>query len=81
MMPRSAGISRYLSTATKLTIVEVNDKTGIATLTLNRPPINALNLEFLRDLHQSVQEIEKNKSRGLILTSVRLDLSWYYSLS
>ncbi|KAL7741641.1 hypothetical protein ACLKA6_019408 [Drosophila palustris] len=69
LTPRTAEIGRYLSTATKLTIVEVNDKTGIATLTLNRPPINALNLEFLRDVQQSIQEIEHNKSRGLMLTS------------
>lgn len=55
----------------KLTTVEVNDKTGIATLTMNRPPVNGLNLELLRDIHDSIDEIESNKCRGLILTSVR----------
>uniref|UniRef100_A0A1A9ZVU0 Enoyl-CoA delta isomerase 1, mitochondrial n=1 Tax=Glossina pallidipes TaxID=7398 RepID=A0A1A9ZVU0_GLOPL len=61
---------RPLSAASdKLTNVEVNDKTGFAKLTMNRPPVNGLNLDLLRDLHQSIQDIEKNKCRGLILTS------------
>ncbi|XP_034668973.1 enoyl-CoA delta isomerase 1, mitochondrial-like [Drosophila subobscura] len=63
------GPSRLMSTATKLTTVEVNDKTGIATLTMCRPPVNGLNLELLKDLSTSIGEIESNKSRGLILTS------------
>ncbi|XP_016964408.1 enoyl-CoA delta isomerase 1, mitochondrial [Drosophila biarmipes] len=61
--------NRLMSTATKLTTVEVNDKTGIAILTMNRPPVNGLNLELLQDLKSSIDEIEDNKSRGLILTS------------
>ncbi|XP_060653251.1 enoyl-CoA delta isomerase 1, mitochondrial-like [Drosophila nasuta] len=72
LLPRALSISsssRQMSTATKLTIVEVNDKTGIATLSLNRPPINGLNLQLLQDLQQSIKEIESNKSTGLILTS------------
>ncbi|KAH8412000.1 hypothetical protein KR222_006173 [Zaprionus bogoriensis] len=69
LVPRATGVARHMSSATKLTTVEVNDKTGIATLTMNRPPVNGLNLELLRDLHQSIEEIEGNKSRGLILTS------------
>lgn len=71
LLRRTVVISRQLSSASKLTTVEVNDKTGIATLTMNRPPINALNVELLQDLHKSIQDIESNKSRGLILTSVR----------
>ncbi|XP_017152081.1 enoyl-CoA delta isomerase 1, mitochondrial [Drosophila miranda] len=64
-----SGPSRLMSTATKLTTVEVNDKTGIATLTMCRAPVNGLNLELLKDLKTSIDEIESNKSRGLILTS------------
>lgn len=71
LVPRAAGAYRTMSTTTKLTTVEVNDKTGIAILTMNRPPVNGLNLDLLRDLRQSIAEIEGNKSRGLILTSVR----------
>ncbi|XP_060653264.1 enoyl-CoA delta isomerase 1, mitochondrial-like [Drosophila nasuta] len=70
LVPRAvATTSRQMSTATKLTTVQVDDKTGIATLTMNRPPVNGLNLELLRDIHQSIEEIEGNKSRGIILTS------------
>lgn len=70
LVPRATGVARHTSTATKLTTVEVNDKSGIATLTMNRPPVNGLNLELLTSINQSIQEIEGNKSRGLILTSV-----------
>ncbi|EDW03561.1 enoyl-CoA delta isomerase 1, mitochondrial [Drosophila grimshawi] len=52
-----------------LTMVEVDDKTGIATLTLNKPPVNSCNLELLLDLNESIKQIERNGSRGLILTS------------
>ncbi|EDW03560.1 enoyl-CoA delta isomerase 1, mitochondrial [Drosophila grimshawi] len=69
LVPRATVACRHMSSATKLTTVEVNDKTGIATLTMNRPPVNGLNLELLRDLQQSIEEIEGNKSCGLILTS------------
>ncbi|XP_017060924.1 enoyl-CoA delta isomerase 1, mitochondrial [Drosophila ficusphila] len=68
LVARSAS-SRLMSTGTKLTTVEVNDKSGIAILTMNRPPVNGLNLELLQDLKSSIDEIEDNKSRGLILTS------------
>ncbi|XP_052851792.1 LOW QUALITY PROTEIN: enoyl-CoA delta isomerase 1, mitochondrial [Drosophila gunungcola] len=63
------GSKRWMSTATKLTTVEVNDKTGIATITMNRPPVNSLNVQLLVDLQSSIREVENNKSRGLILTS------------
>ncbi|XP_030556766.1 enoyl-CoA delta isomerase 1, mitochondrial [Drosophila novamexicana] len=69
LVPRTTGVCRHMSTATKLTTVAVDDKTGIATLTMNRPPVNGLNLDLLRDLNQSIGEVEGNKSRGLILTS------------
>lgn len=66
-------LSRFLSSKTSsLTLVEVDDKTGIATVTMNRPPVNSFNLELLKDLHESIKQVECNKSRGLILTSVSL---------
>lgn len=58
-----------MSSSGQLTTVEVNDKTGIATLTLNRPPVNSLNLDLLTSLKNSICDIEKNRSKGLILTS------------
>ncbi|XP_017060867.1 enoyl-CoA delta isomerase 1, mitochondrial [Drosophila ficusphila] len=63
------GSKKLMSTATKLATVEVNDKTGIATVTLNRPPVNSQNVQLLLDLQSCVSEVENNKSRGLILTS------------
>lgn len=68
------------SSGGKLTTVEVNDKTGVAILTMNRPPVNGLNYELLRDINDSIDEIESNKSRGLILTSVRwfVKVVYYY---
>lgn len=62
---------RSFSSQPKLVNVEVNDKTGIATVTLNRPPVNSLNLELLTDLSKTLDEILDNRSKGMILTSVR----------
>lgn len=62
--------SRRMSTpGGSLSTLEVDDKTGIATLTLNRPPVNGLNLELLTELRDALDQLENNKSRGLILTS------------
>lgn len=56
--------------AGSLVQLAVDDKTGIATLTMNRPPVNSLNLELLTDISQALDQVEANRSRGLILTSV-----------
>lgn len=62
--------SRSCSNASdKLVVTEVNDKTGYATVTLNRPPVNSLNLELLTELSHSLDDLLNNKSRGMILTS------------
>uniref|UniRef100_A0A8W7NYV5 Uncharacterized protein n=1 Tax=Anopheles coluzzii TaxID=1518534 RepID=A0A8W7NYV5_ANOCL len=53
----------------KLVITEVDDKTGYATVTLNRPPVNSLSLELLRAISQTLDDLQNNKSRGMILTS------------
>ncbi|EDW77996.1 uncharacterized protein Dwil_GK24255 [Drosophila willistoni] len=62
---------RCMSSASKtpLTLLEVDDKSGIATLSLNRPPVNSLNIDLMNSIIESITEIEGNKSRGLILTS------------
>ena len=72
---KSRPFDRCMSSSTggKLTTVAVNDKSGVATLTMNRPPVNGLNYELLRDIKESIEEIESNKCRGLILTSVSWD--------
>lgn len=60
---------RSYSTGSKLVSLNVDDKTGYTTLEMQRPPVNSLNLELLTDLSQALDECEKNKSRGVILTS------------
>lgn len=58
------------STINNLITLSVNDKNGIATLTLNRPPVNSLNYELLQDISVALDDVAKNRSKGLILTSV-----------
>lgn len=65
-------ILRSLSSSTNNTQIEVDNKTGFATLSMNRPPVNLLNLELINSLTRSMKEMEQNKCRGKILTSVSL---------
>jgi hypothetical protein len=67
----SSSFRNYSSTGPVINL-QVNDKTGVATVTLNRPPVNSLNLELLTELSNTLTELEKNKCRGLMLTSVFL---------
>lgn len=43
---------------------------GIATVTMNKPPVNSLNLEFLDEINTQLNKLQKDKIRGMILTSV-----------
>lgn len=54
----------------RLVLIDVNDKTGYALVTLNSPPVNSLNLELLTAFSNALDEVKNNKSRGMILTSV-----------
>lgn len=54
--------------------LSVDDKTGIATLELNRPPVNSLNMPLLKDISSALTDVSKNRSKGLILTSVRISV-------
>ncbi|VEN63468.1 unnamed protein product, partial [Callosobruchus maculatus] len=60
---------KQFSSEAKLVSLTTDDKTGVAVLSLQRPPVNSLNLELLRDIHTALTEAEKNKSRGVIVTS------------
>lgn len=63
--------SRQNSTnSNKLVLLNVNDKTGIATVTLNSKPVNSLNLELLSSFSKTLDELKANNTRGMILTSV-----------
>lgn len=44
---------------------------GISIVSMQRLPVNGLNLELLQALGKTFDDLEKNKSRGMILTSVR----------
>ncbi|XP_008190991.2 enoyl-CoA delta isomerase 1, mitochondrial [Tribolium castaneum] len=60
---------RSYSSSGPLVNVAVNEKTGVATATLNRPPVNSMNLELLTEISNTLTQLEQNKCRGLILTS------------
>lgn len=62
-------IKRY-SSDKKLVNVSVNEKSGVAVVTMQRLPVNGLNLELITDLSSTIDELESNKCRGMILTSV-----------
>lgn len=53
----------------KLINLSVNDKSGVAVLEFNRPPVNSLNTPLLKDISEALDEVGKNRSKGLILTS------------
>lgn len=61
---------RLLSSLPKQVNVEINENTGVALVTLNRLPVNSLNLELVTELSNVFDEILKNKSKGMIITSV-----------
>lgn len=63
---------RGFASSNGLVNLTVNDKTGIATLELNRPPINSLNTELLQDISAALDDLTKNRSKGMILTSVSI---------
>lgn len=64
------------SSAPRLGLVNlsVDDKTGIATLEMNRPPVNSLNTPLLQDISSALTDVGKNKSKGLILTTVCINI-------
>lgn len=60
------------STAKKdLVLIDVNDKNGFATVTLNSPPVNSLNLELLKAIHNSLDILNRDNPKGMILTTVK----------
>ena len=45
---------------------------GIATLTMDKKPVNSLNLDFLTQLAIAVEKLENDRScKGVVLTSVK----------
>ena len=73
----SSSLTRHQSTKSKdLVLVDVNDKTGIATVTMNRMPVNSLSVELLSSINNTLDLLKKDNSKGMILTSV----SNYFSI-
>ncbi|KAJ6643143.1 Enoyl-CoA delta isomerase 1, mitochondrial [Pseudolycoriella hygida] len=61
---------RYFSSPTNpLVNVDVNDKSGIAVVTMNRKPVNGLSLELFEAMSKALDDLENNRIRGAILTS------------
>lgn len=76
LLPSAA---RCQSTSSKdLVLVDVNDKTGIATMTMNSLPVNSLNLELLTSFSKGLDLVASNGSKGMILTSVSRQCSIRY---
>ncbi|XP_047993501.1 enoyl-CoA delta isomerase 1, mitochondrial-like [Leguminivora glycinivorella] len=50
-------------------LVDIADDGGIAVVTLQRAPVNSLNLELLQAMNNALDDVAKNKPRGMILTS------------
>lgn len=70
VLMQAARNSRCMTTASERLLVDMDSKTGVATVRLNRPPVNSLNLEFLTDINILLEKLDNDKScRGLILTS------------
>jgi len=64
----------------------VDEKSGIATMTMNKSPVNSLNLEFLDEIKTHLNKFEKDNVRGMILTSglqkvfcAGLDITEFYN--
>ena len=48
--------------------MDTSKPNGIFVMSLNRPPVNSLGLEFINDILASLDRVEK-ESKGLVLTS------------
>ncbi|XP_018328664.1 enoyl-CoA delta isomerase 1, mitochondrial-like [Agrilus planipennis] len=65
----SNNLKMYGSTSSNFVNVSVNDKSGVAIVTMQREPVNSLNLELITQLKTALSDLERNKCRGMILTS------------
>jgi len=60
---------RNYSSTPKAAVNVVVDDLGIAIVTLQRPPVNSLNLQLVSELSTTLSSLGKEKTRGLILKS------------
>ncbi|XP_066293332.1 enoyl-CoA delta isomerase 1, mitochondrial-like [Branchiostoma lanceolatum] len=68
--PTCTANGRLYSTSSDNVLVSKDEKSGIATVRMNNPPVNSLNTAMLVSLRSCFEELENDKScRALILTS------------
>lgn len=67
---------RAMSSQSSLVDLSI-DNDGVSIMTLQRPPVNSLNLELLKGMSEKLDEVAKNKSKGLIITSVCIPSLFY----
>ncbi|WAQ96528.1 ECI1-like protein [Mya arenaria] len=66
----AAVLPRCMSTGGDQLLVDMDSKSGVAVVKLNRPPVNSFNLEFMTEINLLLEKLETDRScRGLILTS------------
>eukprot|EP00980_Cylindrotheca_fusiformis_P020242 scaffold7316_cov123-Cylindrotheca_fusiformis.AAC.17 len=72
LKPPLCGASRTLSSSSVNWVeTSFDEDTGIAILTLNRPPANSLSMEMCQTISTSIKELEANdKAQGLDLTEL-----------
>jgi Delta3-Delta2-enoyl-CoA isomerase len=62
--------SAAATSAQNMFLVDINEKTGISTLTMNRAPVNCMSLEFLKEFCEKMDFLENEKVKGMILATV-----------
>ena len=62
-----SGLCRMSMSSSPSVIIE-KEENGLAIVSLNKPPVNSLGLEFMQDIITAIDTVEKD-AKGLILTS------------
>ncbi|XP_058820014.1 enoyl-CoA delta isomerase 1, mitochondrial-like [Topomyia yanbarensis] len=62
-------LSGRVKQSESLVLTKIDSNTGYAEVTLNRAPVNGLNLELLETLGNTMDNLEREKVKGMILTS------------
>lgn len=63
---------RAMSSQSLVNLSADKDNAEIAIVTMQRPPVNSLNLELLQALNKTLDEIAKSDFRAMVLTSVSI---------
>ncbi|CAG9793995.1 unnamed protein product [Diatraea saccharalis] len=66
---RAMPTARHMSAKAGPLVDVAVDGDGIAIVTMQRLPVNSLNLELLQELDKALVDVGKNKSKGMILAS------------